>query len=214
LAGKRAFLLVLGLFALLLCAGCVKLGESSELPLAAVEPTAIPADRINCQEILGTAFRSDEERAWFMENCSKWPLVKVADESGGSAPPANSEPPECTTIRGKPYESSQQRTWYLQNCNQQNGQPPAAPQQPQPPANPPAQAQTPGGPDRTDCNAIRGTPYRSDNERNWYNQNCGNNANVAPASGGPDRTDCNAIRGTAYRSPAERDWYNANCRGG
>src|SRR5215213_7861982 len=106
---------------MLLCAGCVKLGESSELPLAAVQATVPPGDRISCQEILGTAFRSDNEREWFMTNCSKWPLVKVADEpAAGSVPAANApkEPPECAAIRGKPYESNQQRTWYLQNCNQ------------------------------------------------------------------------------------------------
>jgi hypothetical protein len=203
-----------------LCAGCVKLGESSELPLAAVEPTPLPPDRIACQEILGTAFRSDNERNWFIENCSKWPLVKVADEGPGAPPPpASTEPPECAAIRGKPYESSQQRTWYLQNCNQ--GSRPPANQQAAAnnQGNQPAQSQPQG--DRTDCNAIRGTPYRSSNERNWYQQNCGGTAS-SPAqagqqpqpAGGPDRADCNAIRGTAYRSDAERDWYNANCRGG
>jgi hypothetical protein len=27
-------------------------------------------------------------------------------------------------------------------------------------------------PDRTDCNAIRGTDYRSEAERQWFRQNC------------------------------------------
>ena len=31
----------------------------------------------------------------------------------------------------------------------------------------------PAEPNREDCNAIRGTPYRSDNERNWFQANCG-----------------------------------------
>jgi hypothetical protein len=204
----RAILLVLGCVAAVLCAGCVKLGESSELPLAAVEPTAVPPDRTDCGEILGTAFRSDNERQWFMDNCSKWPLVKVPDEPDTSTATTPSEPPECAQIRGKPYESAQQRNFYLQNCNQN---------QPNQPANSNTQAQQPtpvpatNGPDRTDCNAIRGTPYRSNNERSWFQQNCGNTA--PPVTTGPDRTDCNQIRGTAYRSPAERDWYNANCRG-
>ncbi|MGE0057384.1 MAG: hypothetical protein AB7T32_05330 [Dehalococcoidia bacterium] len=209
MAGTRALPLVLGIFAMVLCAGCVKLGESSELPLAAVEPTAVPGDRINCGEILGTAFRSDNERQWFMDNCSKWPLVKVPDEPAPGSSPVVNEPAECAQIRGKPYESNQQRAWYLQNCNQnQPGQPTSnnAQTQSQPQTN-----TTTGDPDRTDCNAIRGTPYRSNNERAWFQQNCGNSP--APVTTGPDRTDCNQIRGTAYRSPAERDWFNANCRG-
>jgi hypothetical protein len=207
----RAFLLLLGFVTVVLSVSCVKLGESSELPLAAVEPTAVPPDRIDCGEILGTAFRSENERQWFMDNCSKWPLVKVPDET---APPAQAaqapaEPADCAQIRGKPYESAQQRTWYLQNCNQnQPAQQTAS--SPQNTAQTQVQ-QTTGGPDRTDCNAIRGTSYRSANERAWYQQNCG--GSTAPAvTTGPDRTDCNAIRGTAYRSPAERDWFNANCR--
>jgi hypothetical protein len=81
----RAILLVLGCVAAVLCAGCVKLGESSELPLAAVEPTAVPPDRTDCGEILGTAFRSDNERQWFMDNCSKWPLVKVPNDAERAA---------------------------------------------------------------------------------------------------------------------------------
>ena len=244
MAGTRTLSLVLGFIALLLCTGCIKLGESSELPRSAVEPTAVPADRISCQEILGTAFRSENERNWYIENCSKWPLVRVADEAAAppGAPPANNEPPECAAIRGKPYESNQQRNWYLQNCNQ-NGAP-AAPtaanqQQPPPPPNQPAaQNQPQGGGDRTDCNAIRGTAYRSAGERIWYAQNCGSTTTTAPpaaptpvparapapapaaapppapasSSGGPDRADCAAISGGPYRSDAERNWFNTYCR--
>jgi hypothetical protein len=213
LAGTRALLLIIGFLAVVLCAGCVKLGESSELPLAAVEATPTPVDRVNCGEILGTAFRSDNERQWFMDNCSKWPLVKVPDEASAPAAATVNEPPECAQIRGKPYESTQQRTWYLQNCNQNQpgGQQPATNSQAQ--SQQLSQTQTTSGPDRTDCNAIRGTAYRSNNERTWYQQHCGTSVQSAPlVTTGPDRTDCNAIRGTAYRSPAEQSWYNANCR--
>ena len=226
MSGRRAVPIVLGLIAMVLCAGCVKLGESSELPLAAVQATPIPPDRINCGEILGTAFRSDNERQWFMDNCSKWPLVKVADEPApGQAQPqaaAPQEPSECAQIRGKPYESSQQRQWFLQNCNQGTAPPPGAAATPIPDTR---QQQTISGPDRTDCNAIRGTPYRSAAERAWYIQNCGTtnaqpqpntqpqpNAQPQQAGIGPDRFDCNTIRGTPYRSPSEQAWYNANCR--
>lgn len=198
MTATRLPLILIGALAVLLCAGCVKLGESSELPLAAVQPTQVPPDRISCNEVLGTAFRSSTEREWFADNCSKWPLVKVADElqGGGPAAPSN-EPPECAAIRGKPYESNQQRTWYLQNCN--------------PNANPGA-ATTPqasSGSDRTDCNLIRGTAYRSNAEREWYAKNC----SQAQQTSGPDRTDCNQIRGTSYRSDTERQWYDQNCRG-
>jgi hypothetical protein len=218
---------------MILCAGCVKLGESSELPLAAVQATPLPPDRINCGEILGTAFRSDNERQWFMDNCSKWPLVKVADEPAPGqtgAPSAPAEPPECAQIRGKPYESSQQRQWYLQNCNQNAAPRTGGAATPNP--QPQGQTQTSGGPDRTDCNAIRGTAYRSPTERTWYIQNCGSTTNTPPQQPappqqpdtpqqpntqlqlgtGPNRFDCNAIRGTAYRSPSEQAWFNANCR--
>lgn len=55
---------------------------------------------------------------------------------------------------------------------------------------------------RSDCNAIRGTPYRSDEERSWYLENCVSSTN---------RADCNRIRGTRYLSLVERNWYLANC---
>jgi hypothetical protein len=66
--------------------------------------------------------------------------------------------------------------------------------------------------DRTDCNQIRGTPYRSDAERQWYIANCsGSSPQAAAAPAGPDRSNCDEIRGTAYRSDNERRWYQANC---
>lgn len=198
-------LLVLGIAAVLLTAGCVKLGESSELPLSAVEPTPVPYDRISCDEIYGTAFRSANERAWFEENCSKWPVVKVGDEPvpSGSAQQSG-EPPECAAMRGRPYESNAQRTFYLQNCNQstQNNQQQQQSQQQQP--------------DRTNCDEIRGTPYRSANERNWFTRNCSpqqqqQQQQMLP-NPGPDRTNCDEIRGGGYRSPGERQWFLQNCR--
>ncbi len=41
------------------------------------------------------------------------------------------------------------------------------------------------GPDRGDCAAIRGTPYRSDAERAWFLANC-RETSVAPAAPAPD----------------------------
>jgi hypothetical protein len=150
-------------FLALLCTACVTKGESSEL--RAVGPPAALPDRISCEQILGSAYRSDAERAWFHQNCSQWPPVKVdpapAPASANGQAPANGEPPECASIRGRPYESSQQREFFLKNCHR-----PASPQPATTTGNVPAAG------DRTDCNAITGTPYRSERERGWYLQNC------------------------------------------
>lgn len=35
-------------------------------------------------------------------------------------------------------------------------------------------------PNREDCDAIRGTPYESDAERNWFIENCGGSAKASP----------------------------------
>jgi hypothetical protein len=168
------------------------------------EPTREP-DRTNCDEIYGTAYRSDEERRWFSENCSEWakavgdlpltPEEQAPQQTGAREP--SSPPPDgrdCNQIRGTPYRSNAERDWYRANCG---------------PGGPTAQ-QVSSGSDRTDCNEIRGTPYRSDNEQRWYQENCGPGRQQTTA--GPDRADCNEIRGTAYRSDNERRWYQENCR--
>lgn len=197
--GRTVFRTYLQRFALILCSalflsGCVRLGESSELPLLPQEPTPQPVDRIACQEIFGTAFRSESERQWFQQNCSTWPPVAVADEPIRSTS-SSAEPAECAAMRGRPYESNEQRTWFLQNCS----------------GNRAAAAVSPGeAAERRDCDAIRGTPYRSNAERTWYMQNC--STAQTQVTSGPDRTDCAAIRGTAYRSAAEREWFLSNCR--
>lgn len=155
-------------------------------------PTPVPppaADRADCGEILGSVFRSESEREWFTANCSTWPqreevrgLPPVHLQTGAgaatapapptpTAPPRN-EPVECGQQRGRAYSSAEQRQWFLANCL---GNTPANPQPA--PANPPPpqpSASTQGGPDRTDCRAIIGTPYRSNAERDWYRANCSN----------------------------------------
>ena len=55
---------------------------------------------------------------------------------------------------------------------------------------------------RADCGAIRGTAYRSDQERSWYLENCVKSQN---------RADCDKIRGTPYLSQTERNWYLTTC---
>jgi hypothetical protein len=192
------------LLTLLLVAGCVKSGSAQlQVDLLEAENADTP-DRADCAEIYGTAFRSETERTWFEENCSRWPLVDVPETRPSTPPPANnsarnrdeaSPTPQagdrqnCDEIRGTRYRSAAERSWYQENCG--------------------ANQQQSSGPDRTNCNEIRGTTYRSHAERAWFQANCG--AGSSP-SGGPDRTSCSAIRGTTYRSDAERAWYQANCQ--
>lgn len=164
-----------------------------------------PQDRTNCDEIYGTAYRSDSERTWFTDNCSAWSKAvgEVPEPSAAPTPqrsqpnPQPSSPPpagrDCNQIRGTPYRSAAERDWYLANCIGDQNQ----------------QTATAAG-DRSDCNQIRGTPYRSDAEREWYGANCLGLQQVA--SSGPDRTNCDEINGTPYRSDNERRWYLANCR--
>ncbi len=213
------------------------------LPRAGAADAQAP-DRHDCKQIFGTAYRSQAEMDWFQQNCSAWPEVPIDQASiapppppsiingtqGGGAPPQALGGPvpvgpdgrDCNAIRGTPYRSDAERQWYLQSCNGQPGAPlraaaPAPPPPNQPPAtNQPQQTNLLGGPDRTDCNAIRGTPYRSDAERAWFLQNCGGpgatnvSANSAP---GPDGRTCSQVAGTPYVSDAERAWYTTSCHG-
>ena len=58
-------------------------------------------------------------------------------------------------MRGQPYANAAGRAWFLANCTGAGAQP-----------------SFDTGPDRFSCDEIRGTRYRSGNERNWYLQNC------------------------------------------
>jgi hypothetical protein len=190
-------LVALALGAIFSLACAVELGDASTA-LPVDEEAETPANRTDCAEILGTAFRSQEERQWYEENCNQWPPVSVPQTPAQTAQRAAPEPPECAGIRGRPYQSDEQRRWYLSNCQ---GQQQGGSQAPPPP----------GQGDRSNCDEIRGTPYRSNGERDWFRQNCPS----TPSGGtGPDRTDCNQIRGTSYRSAAERDWFLKNCPAG
>jgi hypothetical protein len=68
--------------------------SSSDVPLI---PTPVGAlVRKSCESIGVTgAFLSDEERAWYVENCNRM---------------------DCATIRGTDYRSAVERSWYLRNC--------------------------------------------------------------------------------------------------
>jgi hypothetical protein len=227
------------LFALCLTAAalaglaCLTTPPAPQPPLSHVAPMPTE-DRSNCGEIYGTAFRSEAERAWFIANCSSWPLVRVADAPPGPPPgaPVNGQQQpnrsgqalspvapgdrgSCDEIRGTAYRSTTERTWYLANCGGQPSTPVQVPGSAQLQAGAPP---LPG--DRTSCNEIRGTAYRSASERNWYLANCAGQVGAAAggaapppqAGGGPDRTNCDEIRGTAYRSDQERGWFLTNCR--
>ena len=66
--------------------GCLAVSQLDH----SLTPTPVLEDRADCGQILGTAFRSDAEQAWFAENCSAWTgttLGRLADPTpvGGTA---------------------------------------------------------------------------------------------------------------------------------
>jgi hypothetical protein len=101
---------------------------------------------------------------------------------------------------------------------------------------PPSASQESAGwdlpPDRFDCNEIYGTAFSSDNERNWFSENCstwsknvGDVPDPVPQSGrgedegsaamswlSPSGRTCGQMAGTGYRSAEERAWYLAHCQ--
>jgi hypothetical protein len=124
-----------------------------------------------CDNVLGKAFISPEQRQWFIENCSTWPQRDVPEAAGVEE--MQDDTPECAEMRGKPYESPEQRTWFLTNCVRGS----SAVQQP-----------AVSGPDRTTCEEIRGTAYRSPAERQWYLANCLTPV-AQPVTNGGDQND-------------------------
>ena len=108
-----------------------------------------------CDNVLGKAFASPEQRQWFIDNCSSWPLRDVP-EAAAAVEALPNDSPECAQMRGKPYESQEQRTWFLANCVH----------------GPAGVQQTISGSDRTNCAEIQGTRYRSAAERQWFLANC------------------------------------------
>jgi hypothetical protein len=172
----RPALILLRLFlfvAILGSAACIKVSDLQ----VDLTPTPRPPDRADCAEIFDSAFRSETERAWFVENCSAWSratlgVVQAAPPTAPVAPPAPpaaptavpspqtqarpGEDPRCGQMRGQPYANATDRAWFLANCL----------------ASPNAPASYDPGPERFNCDEIRGTNYRSANERNWYLQNC------------------------------------------
>jgi hypothetical protein len=127
------------LLALIVAAGCISGGGgvTNVASLDSLTPEAA-GERTGCDEIFGTAFRSDKERQWFTENCSRWPPEAAAAQapvpSTQSRPPLSGSPQvtgspqasqqqnqggdrtDCAQIRGTPYRSDAERRWYIENC--------------------------------------------------------------------------------------------------
>jgi len=166
---KWLFLAILALTASL---GIACLDESPVL-----KPSEAESDEARiqeCREILGKAFASPEQRQWFIDNCSSWPQRDVPETVASDAPsPVPNDTPECAAMRGKPYESAEQRQWFLANCIK-NGDAQVRESQPSQPVQPASS----GEGDRTNCQEIGGTQYRSATERQWFQANCLANVNV------------------------------------
>src|SRR5688572_9280749 len=85
---SAAFVLCL---AATLATACVGVSEFDAVP----EPTPVPADRSDCGEVLGSAFRSQGERDWFVANCSAWEhsTLGAIEPAPPAAPVAPTEAP-------------------------------------------------------------------------------------------------------------------------
>jgi hypothetical protein len=196
---RRVMLAVL-CFGGLAAAACA--GDEYKPPLTSIGGAVAQAEaRTDCKEIMGTPFRSTQERQWFENNCSKWPPTNFGDLVAART---QNEAPECANMRGRPYATNDQRQWFLTNCTG-----PAS-------ANPlSSDIASTSAPARPECVAIRSNGNPSTAERAWYAQNCSAPSGVQAYTtpGTPDRTDCNAIRGTPYQSPSERAWFLQYCGG-
>src|SRR5512146_2245538 len=147
----------------LLTLGCLAPSNYQQIP----SPTATTPDRTDCRQILGTAFRSEAEEAWFATNCSSWApatLGRVDEASGAGEPPssqagsdtrpspttapavaviqngAESNPQRCAQLQDKPYASADERVWFLANCL----------------ATPSTSTQSPDGPGPEACDQLGG----------------------------------------------------------
>ena len=102
------------------------------------------ATRQDCNAIMGTVFRSGEERTWFEENCSRWPAPLGAPVSMPPEPPqsqpvpsrapvVSGERPECAALRSRPGLPEPERLWFQANCSGPSaGAPPQPRSEPQP----------------------------------------------------------------------------------
>jgi hypothetical protein len=220
-------LVLLALVQLVTATGCLAVSTLEHEPT----PTPQLTDRDDCGEILGTAFHSEHEQAWFAENCSGWAdatlgRVEPVEASPTASPrPAATPTPEPTPDgasdrrrdrsssddrRSRPTESDGDAS----RCARMQGQPyESAADREWFLDNCIQQEVVPGEPAR--CAEIRGRPYQSRAQRAWFLRNCTASPSVRedPDPDGPDRQDCDQIRGTQYRSSSERSWFLRNCTG-
>ena len=135
--------------------------------------------------------------------------VNSAAGPSNTAAPVAQEPQapvvDCRALEAKTNRSEAESAIFRANC----AQPPVNPtaQAAEAPAPAPAQPQSLN---RQDCSQIRGTQYRSTDERDWFLGNC-SGVPAPQGQGGENRANCDQIRGTPYRSDVERQWYLSNC---
>jgi hypothetical protein len=163
--------------------------EVPQLDYAVPSPTPDTSDRTDCGQILGSAFRSDNEQLWFTENCSDWAATTVGRLPD---PTPVGQQGSATAGQGGADPQSPGGAQVSQNGNQQN-------------------QQTQSNEDtRKRCDEQRGRPYASAADRDWYLKNC---LNLPATTLSPDVRDCNQIRGQNYASEEQRQWFLANCQG-
>lgn len=78
----------------------------------AVQPGQPPAPgsaphRTDCNQIRGTPYQNNQERAWYLANCNT-----TAARDPGPGPDRT----DCNQIRGTTYRSDNERRWFQANC--------------------------------------------------------------------------------------------------
>jgi hypothetical protein len=210
--------------------GCLAVSHIDHV--ATTTPT--PPDRTDCGEILGSAFRSEAEQAWFRDNCSKWadgtlglienvqqqPFSETqTDESRTAEQPTTQAHPTGTAIAIETPTPPPQPTSTVQfaddaqRCDAIRGQPNVSAVDRDWYLAQCRGTSTPTATPTYDCNQIRGRPYTSAEEREWYLANCASQQQAAQAEApvGPEGRPCAAIYSTRFRSAGERAWFYQNC---
>jgi hypothetical protein len=152
----------------LLASACVSIPSiKPDLPPAS-EPAPL-VDRISCDQIFGTAFRSEQERSWFLENCSQWGSIDMSPVQTPQKPVENVAPDQqqqAGTGAGTPVQNQPAANQRQPNANNptQNSAPaePATPrpqvqtQQPPPAPTPASQPPSNSGQGTDVCSIFRG----------------------------------------------------------
>jgi hypothetical protein len=184
--------------------GCLTVSNLEHVPT----PAPVPPDRQDCGEILGTAFRSSAEQAWFTENCSAWAAttlgrVEIPIQPTGQQPDGsrNSRANDLN-LQDRDGEDDDERNRDDRDRDRPQDED-----------------------DVRRCDQLRGRPYQQPGDREWFLQNCLNRTDgdrEDEQDDGQDRNDqleanqtedldCGRLAGRPYESPQQRDWYLANC---